>query len=145
MFDSVLTKVKQAKVENFPGATLSFQKGALSTNFMTVHAWLGATKEEMPNGIVQNDPLRVNFFIESLGNGQFRVEPTLSVGRLKPTNKFYAMDSEKIRTRKFTGDEDRVAANIGKMLAKVRQRVAELDAEDRFLDGLAYSIADKIA
>ncbi len=143
MFEELKDKITQAKQDNWQGCTLNFSRGVLSSNIMFASVTLGANHDEMPNRIVDNDPLRVKFYIEQVDAGVFLVEPTLVVGRLKPESKFYAMSSEKVRTRKVTGDADKVSKSIGKMLDKVRQRVEQLDREDKFLP-LPYSIPAKV-
>jgi hypothetical protein len=136
--------IKQAKQQNWPGSTLSFSQGVFSSNIMFASVTLGATMDEMPNRILQNDPLRVRFYIEQKASGEISVEPTMIIGRLKPESAMYAMSSEKVRTRKVTGSAEKVAQSIGKMLDKLRVRIEQLDNEDRFLDGLSYSISEKV-
>jgi hypothetical protein len=136
-------QIKQAHAKLFPNSAISVSNSALGSSTKFVHVYLGRDINEMPNRISGNDPLGV-VFIVSTDSEQFVVEPRLSVGRLKPTKQYYAQDSEKIRSRKFRGDEQKVVDNITKMLIKVRDKVIELDANDRFLPGLAYNISDKV-
>lgn len=143
MFEQLKEKILAAKADNWQGGTLNFQDGILMKNVVVGHVFLGASLDEMPSRIAANDPLRVSFFIESKGDGLYTVEPSMSIGRLKPENPMYAMDSVKVRTRKFTGDDDKVAKNIGNMLDKLRKRIEELDNQDRFLP-LPYSIPAKV-
>jgi hypothetical protein len=144
MFEQIKTKLDAAHRTIMPHSTIGFHPGALSSNVMFVHVLLGKGLDEMPNRIIQNDPLRVRFMITHTGDNVFEVEPTMSVGSLKPTEQYYAMSSEKIRTRKFTGDAAKVVATLTKYMTAVRDKVAQLDTEDKFLPGLSYKVSSKI-
>jgi hypothetical protein len=143
MFEELKTQLSTSHNNIMPHSHIAFAPGALSSNVMFVNCLLGKDLSEMPNRIIQNDPLRVRFMITHTGDNVFEVEPTMVVGSLKPTEKYYAMSSEKIRTRKFTGDAAKVVATLTKYMTAVRDKVAQLDAEDKFL-GLPYKVSSKI-
>jgi hypothetical protein len=126
-----------------PNSSIFFGSGQLSNNVMFVNVLLGKGVEEMPNRIMQNDPLRVRFIVTKTGDDAYEVEPTASISNLKPTERFFAMGSEKIRTRKFKGDSAKVVKQLTKYMQAVHDKVAELDSEDKFLP-LPYDVKSKI-
>lgn len=142
MFDTLKTQLRAAHSTIMPNSHIAFASGALSNNVMFVNVLLGKDIAEMPNRIMQNDPLRVRFMITKTDE-LYEVEPTMSISSLKPTEQFYAMSSEKIRTRKFKGDDAKVVATLTKYMTAVRDKVAQLDAEDKFLE-LPYAVSSKI-
>ena len=136
-------QIRQAHAKIFPNSAFQVTESCLGSDTMFIRAYLGNNMNEMPNRILENDPLGVVFII-SEKDFMIECEPRMVISGLKPTRQYYAMDSEKIRTRKFRGDEKKVVDNITKMLIKVRDKVVELDANDRFLPGLTYNISDKV-
>lgn len=143
MFDTLKSQLRIAHRAIMPHSHIAFAPGALSNNVMFVNCLLGKDINEMPNRIMQNDPLRVRFMITSRGDDAYEVEPTMSISNLKPLEKFYAMSSEKIRTRKFKGDSAKVVATLSKYMQAVHDKVAQLDADDRFL-ALPYEVSTKV-
>jgi hypothetical protein len=136
-------EIKRAFWKLFPDSSITVSNSALGGSTKFIHVYLGRDINEMPNRIAGNDPFGVVFII-SEKDCMIECEPRMRIDRLKPTEQYYAMDSEKIRTRKFRGDEQKMVDNITKMLIKLRDKVIELDTNDRFLPGLAYNISDKV-
>jgi hypothetical protein len=144
MHQSLINQIREKHTQAFPNSCVSFTVGPLSKSTMYVSFYLGQNKDEMINGIIQNDPLRCRVAITIGANG-IELEPTLSVGGLKPTEQHMAQSSEKIRTRKVTVASEEIAvAKVAEYFEKVKSTVRALDVAARFLPGLPYSIAEKV-
>jgi hypothetical protein len=144
MHSSIIEKIREKHRQAFPNSSISFRVGPLDVSAMYVSFYLGKDKNEMVNGILQNDPLHCRISI-TVSENHLSVEPSLSVGSLKPTERHMAQSSEKIRTRKQTfTNEDAVVARVGDYFEKVKQTIRVLNSQDRFLPNLPYSISEKV-
>lgn len=139
---TLAARLKQSHTSLFPNSSMIISKAPLSDNVYFMRCFLGADLDDMPNRIVDNDPLTCRFMITD-HDGMYEVESNIVIGRLKPAQKFYVMSSEKIRTRKFSGDEDKVVAKITGLLTTMKNEIATLVAEDKFLP-LPYDVKSKL-
>ena len=98
--EQFIEQVKRVFIKHFPDSYINFRKLVLGGG-MSVTIALGKDKTEWTNGIFNNDPMCNHFFIHDNENGGYSLEASLSIGSLNPKEKYYAMSSEKVRTRKI--------------------------------------------
>jgi hypothetical protein len=121
--------------KHFIDVATSVRPGALGGNSVFLHFTLGKDKTEWQNGVSNNDPVNFLAYITQLDEDKYVVEfSRASIGGLKPTEKFYAQSSIKIRTRKTTGNAQKILSTVDKVLGKFADTVLEQDLADNFLD-----------
>jgi hypothetical protein len=126
-FEKVINK-------HFIDVATSVRPGALGGDSVFLNFVLGKDKTEWTNGISNNDPVHFSAYVTQTDKDKYVVEfVRASIGGLKPTEKFYAQSSIKIRTRKTTGSAEKVMVAVDRAVAKIAETVLEQDLAGNFL------------
>lgn len=146
--EQFIEQVKQVFHKHFTDSFINFRKLALGGG-MSVTIALGKDKTEWTNGIFNNDPMCNHIFIHEDKNGGFTLEASLSIGSLVPKEKYYAMSSEKVRTRKlsFTNDEvglKKAVAKFDQWFKALYDVVVKNNNEDQFLPTIKEVVKRKV-
>lgn len=120
--------------KHFVNVAKGVRGGVLGGDTVFLQFTLGEGREEYPNGIIQNDPVNFSAYVAQIGENEYELEVKPSVGNLKPTEKYYAQSSIKIRTRKAKGDVDKLMKSLDKTIGKIADTVMEQYEAGNFLD-----------
>jgi hypothetical protein len=140
----LIEQLKAVHRDVFPTGLMLARTGVLSGDTVYVSVYLGGDASEMINGILQNDPLSVRFEIDQLGDGQYDVQPSASITGLHPDSPYMVYSSQRIRTRKFTGDSKRVVQGFRKLLTDVHNALTIINREGKMKSELPYTLESKL-
>lgn len=144
-FKAELSETMQALwAKYFNGSATVSRPALLGNTNLFVTFRLGNDTKEFTNGIPQNDPVNFTVILESTGNDEYELTyHNCSLSSLKPESKYYAMRSERIRTRKAKGNMPKLLKSLEKTIQKLHGVSVEMVEQDQFLE-LPYSPEDKI-
>ena len=129
--EQVKNEINIAKDKHFKNSLVSFTKGVLGKSTMFGTFYLISDKKDQTNGYFSNDILGLTIIIEKLGEDEYLVEYDYSSITIKPTEKYMAFGSHKVRTRKYKGDIKKIGANSDKLFAKYKEELTKLKNEGK--------------
>lgn len=144
-FKAELSVTMQALWTKYFNGSATVSRPALlgSTNLFVTFR-LGNNKNEFSNGIPQNDPVHFTIILEAIGDDEYEMTyHHCSLSSLKPESKYFAMRSERIRTRKAKGNMPKLLKSLEKTIQKLHGVSVEMVEQDQFLE-LPYNPQDKI-
>ena len=140
----LIEQLKAVHRDVFPTGLMIARAGVLGGETVYINVYLGGDVSEMINGILQNDPLNVRLVIDPADGDQFTVVPSASITGLHPESQYMTYRSERIRTRKFTGDTQRVVQGFRKLLTDVHTALTIIDREGKMKSELPYTLESKL-
>jgi len=121
-----IDQLKSSFLTQFPNGycNIGVQKGGLMPGTIGISIGLVGDLDVVSNGIRENDPMMHKFLIFNK-NGVLSAELCHGSLKVKPTSKYYAMESVKTGFRKTTGDQAKLLRMYTKFFSKLKNTVIE--------------------
>lgn len=129
--EQIKNEITIANQKHFKNSLVQFTKGVLGQNLLLGTFYLIGDKQDQTNGYFSNDILGLSIIIEKLSDDEYLVEYDYSSITVKPTEKYMAFGSHKVRTRKYKGDIKKIGINSEKLFAKYKEELMKLKKEDK--------------
>ena len=129
-------------MKTFPNSLFQARFANQFGSSISMRLRLGNSKKDWPNGIIDNDILTADFFVngydrEGNATGPLELEAIRGVSWLTiPDNKYMAYGRQKVPFRKVKGNEKKIAQGFQKTLDKIKQSIK--DNMDKIPDGHDY-------